>query len=294
MCTNPLTITRNYPLIGTKQYIIPCGKCAECVKKKQAEFSALAVHQALHSGSLYMFTLTYNDNSLPIAISESTSDGPRVVGFQRGAAAIMLSSDSHFMNRVISVSADNPSSESFSNAASLHREDVKLVLKHFRQLCKERNLPLVSFKYAFFGEYGELHGRPHYHGLMFGLSPEQVDLFKKLWSDRFGFVHCGPVPGTSVSLDDILAMTQYASKYISKGVYSFWKFLLPYVEKPRRQSSLNFGDFSPSEIEELISFMMGATSLNHPDFLELSSWILSRLDAHLFPLLAGNIPSLKD
>lgn len=264
---------------------MPCGKCAECTRKKQAEFSALSIHQGLVSGSLYMFTLTYRNSSVPVAISEDAVDGPRIIGFERGCDD-WLSSDGKFMNS-IRVYDENGSD---TRCCSLRREDVKLVLKQFRTLCKERDLSLDKFKYAFFGEFGEQSGRPHYHGLCFGLSPIQAKLFSDLWQQRFGFVHCGPVPGTSVSLDDILAMSQYASKYVSKGVYTRWQHILSYVEKPRRQSSINFGGFSSEEISQLASFMMGATYVG-PNifgldlFPNLFSWIWYRLDVAAFNLL---------
>lgn len=283
MCTSPITITRNYPLIGTRQYVVPCGKCADCVRKKQSEFNALSLHQALVSGSLYMFTFTYNQYSVPVAISELVDGVPHIVGFARGCDWLS--------NNVLRL--DDGSFRSMS----LKREDVKLVLKQFRESCKKKGFPLSDgFKYAVFGEYGEQRGRPHYHGLFFGLSPIQAQELSLLWCSRFGFSHCGPVPGKHLTLDEIKKVSCYASKYISKGTYSRWEHILPYVEKPRRQSSLNFGSFSESELSALGSFMMGEMSSPFPgqDYLLLLSWIWSRLDAHLFPLLAKNFLFLKD
>lgn len=289
MCTNPRTITRNYPSIGVRQYVVPCGKCEECTRKKQAEFSALALHQGLVSGSLYMFTLTYNNESIPVAITEDpfNDDNRHIFGFERGCQD-WISPSGDFLNRVLS---DHLSAGAeYERCCSLHREDVKLVIKHFRSIAYNNGWDLSNFKYAFFGEYGEEHGRPHYHGLVFGLNAEQVETLKLLWVNRFGFVHVGPVPGKQVSLDDIMALSQYASKYISKGVHTFWEHILPYVEPPRRQSSLNFGSFSKEELQHLASFMMGAMSLPKPgeDFLQLVSWIWSRLDAQACKLLVNH------
>lgn len=270
-------------MIGTKQYVVPCGKCADCRKKKQAEFAALSLHQGLHSGSLYFFTLTYRNETTPIALHDYDLDGPRLIGFERGCVD-WLDSQGRFMNGFKG-----------DRACSLCREDVKLVLKHFRSLCKEKDSNFSErFKYVFFGEYGESHGRPHYHGLVFGLTPEESLLFRQMWTERFGFVYCAPEPGAKlVSLDDIQAMSLYISKYISKGVSSRWSYLMPYVEKSRRQSSLNFGDFSKEELHQLANFMMGATLWTESECRNLLSWTLFRLDANLCQLLVNHSPFLN-
>ena len=118
MCTNPLVVRRSYPSIGTREYVVPCGKCADCVKKKQSEFAALSFHQGLQSGSVHFFTFTYRPETLPIAISEDTPEGvPCLVGFERGEAAILSSFDSGFKNRVVRVSS--VSRGDFYNCASL-------------------------------------------------------------------------------------------------------------------------------------------------------------------------------
>lgn len=291
MCTNPITITRNYPSIGTRTYIVPCGKCAECTKKRQAEFSALALHQGLVSGSLYMFTLTYNNDSIPVAISDSSLSSEtgslKVIGFERGCSDWLDSVG--FMNGLKA-----GVSPFLTRCCSLHREDLKLVLKHFRAIAHNKGWDLSNFKYAFFGEYGEERGRPHYHGLVFGLNGEQAETLKLLWVNRFGFAHVGPVPGKQVSIDDIIALSLYASKYISKGVYTRWLHILPFVEHPRRQSSLNFGSFSKEELQQLASFMMGEMSALNPgdDYLMMVSWIWFLLDAHVCKLLVNHSQSL--
>lgn len=287
MCTNPITIYRkNLSSNSTKEYIIPCGKCAECTKKKQGEFAALSIHQALKSGILHFFTFTYKDEQLPIAISEMTPEGkPRLVGFRRDGY-FWKDSKGVFKNAVVHQSGF-PDLGYFT-ACSLCREDVKKILKQFR-----KDNPDAKFKYAVFGEYGEQRGRPHYHGLFYGLTAEQAKSLSDLWSKRFGFCLCLPQVNKSMSLDDIKAMSLYCSKYISKGVHSRWSHLLPYVESPRRQSSLNFGNFDEHELASLAHFMMGATSVQDFDMIGLLSWIWSCLDAHLSKLLDKVSPFLN-
>lgn len=291
MCTNPLVVKRSYPSIGTREYVVPCGKCADCVKKKQSEFAALSLHQGLQSGSVHFFTFTYRPEALPIAISVDTPEGvPQLIGFERGEAALTSGFGKEFMNRVVRVSSDYRGE--FYNCASLCREDIKLTLKRFRAYEKSmRPAEKLDFKYAVFGEYGEQRGRPHYHGLFFGLSDRQALSLLNQWQAHYGFCHCPSIEGKSgTSLDDLTKLSLYVSKYISKADFTRWKHILPYVEKPRRQSSLNFGDFSNEELSKLRGFMMGAIcpqDLNQ-DFLSLISWILSRLDAQVFRLLVDH------
>lgn len=290
MCSNPISITRKNPATNkVHQYVVPCGKCAECTKKKQAEFGALALHQALQSGSVHMFTFTYGPAQCPVALSELTPEGtPRIVGYSRGDAGFCLVSPvGVFHNGIIPIAND----KYHKMAASLYREDVKLVLKDFRSRWKRFHDEPLEFKYAVFGEYGEQRGRPHYHGVFFGLSLKQAEFLRKLWDERFGFAHFGPV-SDNVTLDDIKKMTTYCSKYISKGVHSRWSFLEGYVEAPRRQSSLNFGDFSEKEIEALKDFMTGAICHRLLISTPVTPWFY--VDVHRLILLRHHIRFLFD
>lgn len=301
MCTNPITIKRNYPLIGTREYVVPCGKCAECTNKKQAEFGAMALHAALKADSLHFFTLTYRNEMCPVAISEESilldADGKehcsvQLIGFDRDCSP-WLDSDGHFFNSI----CRTPDLNNVVSACSLYREDVKNWLKEFRREWKKQSGELPDFSYAVFGELGEQHGRPHYHGLFFGLTSLQVKLLSDIWQRRFGYTYVIPPDfNRRLSIDEIKAISRYTSKYISKGVHTRWKYLLPYVEKPRRQSSLNFGNFSEAELSQLCDFTFVAicSQINGRDFQTLLSWSASCLDDNLFKLLASRSLYLKD
>ena len=51
------------------------------------------------------------------------------------------------------------------------KSDVQKFLKRFRQIPRDYGFPLPDFKYFFCAEYGSKFGRPHYHGLLFGVDP---------------------------------------------------------------------------------------------------------------------------
>lgn len=268
MCTNPVKVIRKDACSNSvRTYYVPCGKCADCVKKKQSEFAALSLHQGLKSGSLHFFTFTYRNDTIPVAISEHTMDGPRLIGFERGCDGFINGLTGEFKNCVLV-------NNSYHECCSLQREDVKKVLKQFRKYN-----PDASFKYAIFGEYGEQHGRPHYHGLFYGLTDKQAKSLCDLWSARFGFVYYAPRVSGNLDLGDYKAMSLYVSKYISKGDYTRWAHILPFVELPRRQSSLDFGSFTKEELSQLASFMKAAISCQ--DMPMMLSWLWSVLDGNL-------------
>lgn len=273
MCTRPITITRTYPLVGTKQYLVPCGKCAECRSRKRSELAALSVHQASVSSSMFFITFTYRNECVPVAISLDYCGERRLVGFERGCADWLK--NGNFYNRVLD-------SLDMQLCCSLRREDIKNVLKEFRIVSKRKfKDKSLDFKYVVFGEYGDKTGRPHYHGLFYGLDFEQVELLCSLWNKRFGFTYKVPEIKRKLDYKEQIAVSQYVSKYISKGINARFDKLLPYVEKPRRQSSLNFGDFSSEELVRLSDFTMAAilgcfhSLVFYLDGLPLWSWICS-------------------
>lgn len=285
MCTNPRNVHFKDACSGSvRTYVVPCGKCAECRKKSQMEFQALALHEALSSGIMHMWTLTYRTDTCPIALSESLlSEPPRVVGFGRGSS--LWGEGKLYRNDILGGSPFDTTQ--YYRCCSLHREDVKNALKEFRRSEKELGRSLENFRYACFGEYGDKKGRPHYHMISFGLSNEQVINFQRIWNTRFGDASFGPELSKILTLDDIGRMSNYVSKYISKGVSSRWNHILPFVEKPRRQSSLNFGNFTLAEVDRLRSMM--AATLTKKVLASLSKWCL---DGRPLTLMAIHFLSL--
>lgn len=278
MCTHPITITRNYPLVGTKTYTVPCGKCAECVNKKRSEIAALSVHQAMVSGDVRFFTLTYRDITCPVAIFDPALE--KVVGFERGVSRWTK-------NGVFKNTPHFDKKRKLFYTPSLCREDVKLWLKQFRQAWKRSTGEFPKFKYCFFGEYGDTRGRPHIHGLVYGLSPEQVCYLSNLWNVRFGFTMVLPEVSRKASIDEVASISQYVSKYISKGIHQRFADILPFVEKPRRQSSLDFGQFSDEELRKYSDFLVAAIlgwfplPDFYPDGLPILSFVSSLIGANL-------------
>ena len=70
----------------------------------------------------------------------------------------------------------------------------------WKRLRKERKV-----RYFACGEYGDRFGRPHYHAIIYGVSPEEVDLVQKHWPN--GYVRLGTVTEDSCA---------YVAKYMTK------------------------------------------------------------------------------
>lgn len=116
---------------------------------------------------------------------------------------------------------------------TLRREDLKNWKKDFRKKISNKD-----FAWILCGEYGPRTHRPHYHGLLFGLSKSDLRIIKRCW--KYGFSVFKDIPSlSSGSHDDVLAVAQYVSKYVVKpeGLDVFSDT----VERPRIMSSVGFG-----------------------------------------------------
>lgn len=66
--------------------------------------------------------------------------------------------------------------EELPDGESLKKRDCQLWLKRLRKDLEPRKI-----KYFISGEYGDLKGRPHYHGIIFGMGRKEKDLIDETW-----------------------------------------------------------------------------------------------------------------
>lgn len=239
MCTNPIQRTITYRGNFSKKTIeVPCGKCAECRAKKQSEFAALSVLEAESAGSIGFITLTYDNASLPVVISILTpGDEVQQRAFSRGLKLGRSEVCKPFFNGCFE--EDRTVLEEFV-CASLRREDVQKFIKRYRQDYFRRKGERLDFRFSFFGEYGERFKRPHYHMLVYGLEKSECQRLCSLWC--YGFSDLKFVEHfNSDGSDAFSKVSRYVSKYISKGDFLPDFVRAGYAEKPRRQSSIHFG-----------------------------------------------------
>lgn len=239
MCTNPLVIRRVYAG-RTKTDVVPCGKCHECISKKQNEFAALACLEAKKSSSMWFATLTYSNNSVPIMLSYYLGNELHtdfVINTNRAdiLSRMALNSDG---NKVLHSYVFN----GFEYNASLNREDLKLFLKRCRVSYEREYGEKLKMTYAAFGEYGDKTHRPHYHALFFGLTDSQASYLSSAWSREFGFSDFHKIPVLNADGSPAhVKVSKYVCKYLSKPKKDFLPLLEGKVEAPRRVSSIGFG-----------------------------------------------------
>ncbi len=78
----------------------------------------------------------------------------------------------------------------------------------FKRLRKDLEKDKRKIKYYACGEYGDTYGRPHYHAIVFGLSPKDKELIEENWP--YGFVRVGTVTYDSC---------RYVAGYVQKKLY---------------------------------------------------------------------------
>lgn len=88
---------------------------------------------------------------------------------------------------------------------NLVKKDLQLFFKRVRKDLQKNQ----KIKYYAVGEYGDRYGRPHYHAILFGLSPNSP-LILDNWTA--GLVHCGTVTEQSIF---------YTAGYIQKKLYGY-------------------------------------------------------------------------
>lgn len=187
MCNHSFKVKVESKTLGTSYYIdAPCGRCSECVKRRQNDWKLRLCEECKNWKHLYFFTLTYAPENLPYNINEETG-------------------------------------EALSTA---RKSDLQSWLKLMRErFQRSHGGDRLQMKYFICAEYGPRGTkRPHYHGLImtdvdyFDIAP----LFR-WWSMFKGFVKWKKVVPTSASPDireHRSKCANYVSKYCCKGEFA--------------------------------------------------------------------------
>lgn len=172
---------------NAKRYIksyttIPCGKCIGCRLEYTKQWATRCMLELPYHSSSYFVTLTYNDDYLPV---------------------------NHYINE------DGEIKEHMTLKKSDLQKFFKRLRINYERLGYDNHLKFYSC-----GEYGDRHGRPHYHCIIFGLQLDDLrldfvsplghryyksDFLNKCWP--FGFVTVGEVTFETCS---------YTARYIMK------------------------------------------------------------------------------
>lgn len=270
---------KRYGLMPTlvNQITVPCGKCVECLKKRQNDLAVRCMREAEKRGSMVFATLTYNESSLPLACSLRTVDmetgelisqtPPSLLVRYKGETKALCAESSEFVEScrksILSQSAGRLSRRivipfpvqlndgcyrEYEITPSLNRRDARLWLKRCRvRYEREFGCKLPEFSYVMVGEYGPKTCRPHYHFGFFGLSKRQVSWMVSQWSyGEITDVRAVDAVNKDGSSGFRLA-SKYIGKYMVKGRFDCDCVIDKVAERPRLGLSKGLGkELSPA------------------------------------------------
>lgn len=180
-------------------------------------------------GSCQFLTLTYNPEHIRYACSlwsasKETGELTRVTPpaladsreFIHSSQVFSSSRDALIYKQPLECPVIDEDEELFFQyTPTLYNEDVRLMIKRFRERHRKLN-DLPDFTYLVAGEYGHRGTRrPHYHMLLFGLTYKQANELSKEW--LYGYTYLESVK--TASLKDATAVSRYVSKYCCKGFF---------------------------------------------------------------------------
>lgn len=263
------SLYRNILPTAHKEVDVPCGKCIECLKRRQNDLAARCAREASLRGSMIFVTLTYRESMCPYAFSV-VAEGNDVdtetgeIPFKMVSSAILADRDAPLLESVrasilgmpkghISRKLYLPAPEfsAFDSGynyyyvftQSLRREDVRLWLKKARvRYEREHGCKLPEFSYVLVGEYGPKTCRPHYHLAFFGLNERQVSYLTAIWTEEYGEVNTKVVNAVnSDGTSGFVFAARYIGKYMTKGRFECDSVTCGYSEKPRLCASRGLG-----------------------------------------------------
>lgn len=251
-------------------FIVPCGKCLECIKQRQNDFAFRCVREAEKYGTMHFVTLTYAPEHLPFSYRFLMVDRSTGECFADGVPTQLT--DDKYLNIVRSEFAkfnagkepfyhilepdldfwkDLPYDDNYayyiSCSPSLYRRQVRLWLKASRVAYKRAfGHSLPEFKYLVCGEMGPRTSRPHYHLIFLGLDTVDVHWIVNRW--KYGFAQVKKVNQFNKDgSNGFIAASKYIGKYLSKGSFECPSVINGDVEKPRICCSVSFGSEPFSE-----------------------------------------------
>lgn len=121
----------------------------------------------------------------------------RVQRTKEWSLRLMQESDYYMDNSFITLTYDDTH---LPEDKGLHKEALQDFFKRLRYYIPKE----INIKYYACGEYGDQFGRPHYHAIVFGISPNSSAL-QESWKD--GFIKAGNVTYESC---------QYVASYVQK------------------------------------------------------------------------------
>lgn len=140
---------------------------------------------------------------------------------------------------------------------SLYKEELQLYFKRLR-----KSIEPTPIKYFACGEYGEEHGRPHYHAIIFGLGIKDKEVIENAWQNR-GFIYLG-----SVTYDS----ARYVADYIGKKYYGLYQQIkygskkLPPFQLQSRGIGLRYCTDNQEQIKQKLGITLRGNEVGIPNY----------------------------
>ena len=205
MCVNPIHVKVVSRTFGVSRYVdAPCGRCVECLQRRQNDWKLRIVHESNYWSKLYFFTLTYSNDSLPCRVDYADLAYPEKYAEFYGS-----------YNECKSFATDDMLIRS-----SACKDDVQRFLKRLRTNYQREHGETLEMKYFICAEYGpnpKGTKRPHYHGVIM-TDAEYFDLLPDFneWSKEYGRMEFKQV---GFGRDQSSKVANYISKYCAKGCF---------------------------------------------------------------------------
>lgn len=175
-CLNPVSFYRD-----GKLFTVACGRCDACLLQKANDWSFRLADEIHSSPFSLFFTLTYQNEFLPVAKFDSRSmtyssnndRNKRVTIDSEGNRVIKSRNDIediYIQEQDVPITHYDYQDEKY--IAYLSKKDIQLFKKNLRNLITKTYGTTKSdrqrtFRSFIIGEYGPTHYRPHYHGIIF-------------------------------------------------------------------------------------------------------------------------------
>lgn len=202
-CLHPKEVVNPH---NGERYVVPCRKCAACLKKRSEEWKTKLNLELQNWKYGIFFTLTYNDKYLPrIDVTAFEIDDPDY--------------DEEFINAVLDSSKLVDVYE--GKVPCFSTRNIQLFIKRLRQKVYEHETSKECAYLRFYigSEYGPTTYRPHHHGILFTnseyLALNHSQLISDSWSHRiegtYNYESLGYITSEHVNGDS----PQYCSQYVT-------------------------------------------------------------------------------